>query len=367
MQRIPTLDGQRKPWDLPNLDLMRSFAVLTVLVAHTLQVNGVLRLGQWDVVWFGLFGVFLFFVHTCLVLMWSLERRPSTVDFYIRRAFRIYPLAIFVIFLILLFRIPVGGTPENLFVFPDHSFMTVISNLLLMQNILHWKNIEAVMWSLPLEMQMYIALPMLFVFARKERRIWPLFLLWILSVIALASNVGSNFGANTLTVVPYFLPGAMAYIGFMHRKTQYPGWIFLPFIALLVFVFELHPSIGMGWWICLALGLALPSFRQVTNKTVTGLSHMLAKYSYGIYLMHPLAIALAFYYLPLRSLMAKLAVEIVCVVIFSFAGYHFVEFPMIRFGSRVADRLRRSHNPLDPAYTLASAAYQPDDAETIGS
>jgi len=48
---------------------------------------------------FGLFGVLIFFVHTCLVLMYSMERsglNGSSLhkDFYIRRVFRIYPLSI---------------------------------------------------------------------------------------------------------------------------------------------------------------------------------------------------------------------------------------------------------------------------------
>ena len=55
--------------DLPNLDLLRSMAVLSVVVEHTLLGYGVQQLGPWPVEWIGVVGVFLFFVHTATVLM----------------------------------------------------------------------------------------------------------------------------------------------------------------------------------------------------------------------------------------------------------------------------------------------------------
>lgn len=84
----------------PNLDLMRSFAVLFVLVSHLpvaigLSVRTGFHLGS-----LGLLGVVVFFVHTCLVLMLSLGRQVAArgpahlhADFFVRRAFRIYPLS----------------------------------------------------------------------------------------------------------------------------------------------------------------------------------------------------------------------------------------------------------------------------------
>ena len=89
----------------PNLDILRAIAVLTVVVDHlipTFAFRGyviphtvselTLHIGQ--------SGVLAFFVHTSLVLMYSLERIPAPTHwaqawrFYVRRAFRIYPLAL---------------------------------------------------------------------------------------------------------------------------------------------------------------------------------------------------------------------------------------------------------------------------------
>src|SRR5690348_12512925 len=88
-----------------NLDLLRAVAVLFVLISHCLRVAGLFdrpALRIWGISNLGHFGVLMFFIHTSLVLMMSLERLSKSggstaARFYIRRAFRIYPLAIFAV------------------------------------------------------------------------------------------------------------------------------------------------------------------------------------------------------------------------------------------------------------------------------
>ena len=60
----------------------------------------------------GRFGVLLFFVHTALVLMSSIERQGThragwVRAFYVRRALRIYPLAVVTILLVAACAVPV--------------------------------------------------------------------------------------------------------------------------------------------------------------------------------------------------------------------------------------------------------------------
>ena len=87
-------------------------AVISVVVEHTLISLGVVTVGPFPIQFFGVMGVMVFFVHTALVLMWSLERKPNTLDFYIRRVFRIYPLALLAIAIVVIFHAPVAGTPS---------------------------------------------------------------------------------------------------------------------------------------------------------------------------------------------------------------------------------------------------------------
>ena len=82
-----------------NLDVLRAIAVVLVFAQHLAKRNYVETFAWMPTASWGLFGVLLFFVHTCLVLMYSMERShltgwPLLKNFITRRVFRIYPLSI---------------------------------------------------------------------------------------------------------------------------------------------------------------------------------------------------------------------------------------------------------------------------------
>src|SRR5260370_14053273 len=86
-----------------NLYFLRSCAIFFLVLFHILlyfQHTSTLR-GHLNLMPFGHFGVLIFFVHTSLVVLFSLERQdsrtpgaPLFTPFLIRRIFRIYPLSI---------------------------------------------------------------------------------------------------------------------------------------------------------------------------------------------------------------------------------------------------------------------------------
>src|SRR5436305_2416144 len=153
--------------DSGNLDLLRSFAVLCVLVFHLLLFfgrgrvpRGLGNLGHW--------GVLVFFVHTSIVLMASLDRQqrragtgPLFGEFIIRRAFRLLPLAWLTIAIIVALRLPVGHLQGGEFVAVSFAPGAVGQNLLLVQNLGGAESLEAPLWGLPYEMQVYLLLPVL--------------------------------------------------------------------------------------------------------------------------------------------------------------------------------------------------------------
>jgi peptidoglycan/LPS O-acetylase OafA/YrhL len=324
--------------DLPNLDVLRSVAVLTVLVGH---IYGALSTRHYGT-FYGAFAVGLFFVHTALVLMWSLERRPNTLDFYVRRIARIYPLAILVLLIAAVIHAKVNAFHDDgsFFLYTAPTLKQLLAHVLLIQNFFSGNFIVYPMWSLPIEVQMYVMLPVLFFFLRKNMVLWPL-----LIFLALAAGTAHHaFGpqeVNLAVAIPYFLPGVMAYVGFSRWKAVLPGWSFLIVLAAITWLGGYAGNWQRAWWPCLALGLALPLFRQLKPGVLTKVCWYIARYSYGIYLTHPFALLLGFYVFRDFGRPVQFAVLLGSLAAFSLAAYHLIEAPGMRLGATVAGAVAR--------------------------
>jgi peptidoglycan/LPS O-acetylase OafA/YrhL len=265
------------------------------------------------------------------------------LDFYIRRAFRLYPLAVLTILLAAGTHAPVAGLAYHYFHAASFSAMGLLVNCLLLEDLIGLHPIiHGVTWSLSPEVYMYILLPGLFVYARFVRRRWPLVFIWLLAVlfarhVFLLDVVGNIFP----TLIPDFLCGIIAYVGFMRAKPVLPSWTFLPILMGLFLVYISHHDHRTDWIVCLALGLVLPYIKQFEWRPGEWAAQTLATYSYGIYLFHPFSIVLGMYLLRGKPLALQLAVELSSLAVASFLGYHALEFPMIKLGARVAAKFAR--------------------------
>jgi peptidoglycan/LPS O-acetylase OafA/YrhL len=327
--------------ETPNIDVLRSMAVISVVVEHILLALGIQRLGPYEVQFIGVLGVMVFFVLTSLVLMWSLERRPHTLDFYIRRAFRIYPLAMTAVLCAWLLHVPVSGTPADPFGFAQPHLKDLLVSLALLQDIIPARPVLSVLWTLPYEVHMYLLLPLLYFFVRKNRVLWPLLLMWLLVVME-TWHVGKQTH-NFAVAIAYFLPGVMAYVGFAKWKPRLPGWL-LPLFVLALGLFTLRGmNFHRAWYFCLALGLAIPAFEEVNARWLIASSRVLARYSYGVYLTHPFAIVIGLYLLAGYSLAVRVLGLMAPLLILPVLAYHLIEHPMILLGSRLAARTEAAY------------------------
>ena len=87
----------------------------------------------------------------------------------------------------------------------------------------------------------------------------------------------------------------MAYLLYKRVTPKLPAWTFVLWIALLVTIGHWHGNYREEWIFCLMLALTLPFFRELSWKPLLRSCHLIARYSYGIYLCHGIAIAVGVY------------------------------------------------------------------------
>jgi peptidoglycan/LPS O-acetylase OafA/YrhL len=352
-----------------NLDVLRAFAVSSVLADHVyMAMSGGSYL--WLAYWLGQAGVLAFFVHTSLVLMSSLERQgdgPAWVrTFYIRRAFRIYPLAIasiaFVVFAHIGSEVPLGGTTKA-FVAPKMS--VILSNVLLVQNLAGAPNLIRVLWSLPIEVQMYVVLPLCYLIARKRPLLLaPVFVLGIAGTYArIHEAIPGLWRVDLLFYVPCFLCGVLAYAMVRRRRSsgKVPSRVWMAFLPALLATYAIffvpHNVAALTWdrrpWMqwtyCLAIALMIPAVAELPEGIFTRTAHTVAKYSYGVYLLHVPSLWISFTLFPHTSLAARMAVALVLIIALPVIAFHAIESPCIRLGMRFATMLSSNR---ETAFTI---------------
>lgn len=336
----------------PNLDILRAVAVLTVVLDHlvpTLNSRGFDTSGALHV-WtmhVGQAGVLAFFVHTSLVLMYSLERLPAPTEwartwrFYVRRLFRIYPLAVVCVLGMLVVGWP--DAPWRPYVAPTGAMIT--SNLLLIQNLWTGYSILTPLWSLPYEVEMYLVLPMLFWVARHKHGFALVFgLLVAASLGGYALHKLEHGHMNLAAYVPCFLAGVCCY-RLRDRITPWlPGWTWVGFVVLAIvgycgFHRDSEPlRYWYGWVYCICIALAIPCFADSQTGWLNRAAASVAKYSYGIYLLHVPALHLVYVvWRPPGGLAVQGLIAVAITAVAAVAAYHVIEEPLVRMGRRLSE------------------------------
>jgi peptidoglycan/LPS O-acetylase OafA/YrhL len=98
-------------------------------------------------------------------------------------------------------------------------------------------------------------------------------------------------------------------------------------------------------------GTSIPWFREMTLAPINTAVHIVAKYSYGIYLTHVAALKVSFGMLYSEPLFIQIFLFVSMAGLLPLAAYHLIESPMIKMGRRVARNQFRGDRP-----TLVSAA-----------
>jgi peptidoglycan/LPS O-acetylase OafA/YrhL len=330
-----------------NLDFLRATAVLFVLADHLFVFFGE------PTTWFfkprelGVLGVLLFFVHTCLVLMFSLERQEARLGrrglfaaFMVRRCFRVFPLSILAVTVVCAARIPMVGIYPGRFVGGAFTPWAVFTNVLLVQNLAGAPSVLLPLWSLPYEMQMYLFLPALYGFVRRISGLRTLLAIWLAAVPIAALQFRYQFQPSLLWLVPAFLPGVIAYWVTTRTRPNRPFWQFAAMLYGLSLIYMMVPGGAAsfkGMLVCLAVGLNVARFTEVRAGWLRTFGQLTARYSYGIYITHMPCEWFAFVRLHDLPAPAQWSVFVILAVGLPVLLYHTLEEPMIRLGNRLVE------------------------------
>lgn len=326
-----------------NLDFLRTAAVLSVFVAHLRHfVTGQTGMFEWHL---GQLGVLMFFVHTSLVLMMSLERMGSPdarifSSFYIRRLFRIYPLSIAGVLVVYF----THYRPELNVELHQWTAKELVANLTLTQNLFYIDDMLQVLWSLPLEVQMYVFLPFLFLLARATKP-RTLLLVWAGCVLLGIAQIHLTGRLNMIGYAPCFVSGVIAWRLITPGRPQLPGWLWpiaLVAVGCTWFSATTEQNMYFRWAFCLLLGLAIPFFSEIPFHWLRTVCKTIAKYSYGIYLTHQFTMAISF--VMLKNPAAQWSAFLGLAILLPFIAYHLIEEPGIRLGRSIAARIEQSHH-----------------------
>jgi len=184
--------GSRLAW----LDVLRGWAALCVVFNHFgYFVPGSINSAVYRWINPGEYGVFVFFIISGYIVPASLERRGNVRTFWVSRVFRLYPLYLFAV-----------GTAVALWAFHVTSLRgegsdpatSILSQLLMMSNVLGGKNLPNVVWSLSYEMIFYLLLTALFM-SHLHRHSSRYALAFGVAAVALGGLLPQAYFTNTLS------------------------------------------------------------------------------------------------------------------------------------------------------------------------
>lgn len=355
-----------------NLDFVRAFAVLVVVGAHLGWFLGDVHLSFFELSLLGRLGVLIFFVHSGIVNLLSLERHVHKHGehrlfraFMTRRCLRIYPLSVFVVAVVYLSHIPVAHISSWSATAGNHPKAELLPSLLLVQNFVQFDQLLEPLWSLPYEIQMYCFFPLIYLALRRFKSARILVFAWaalatvehvIAPHIAKHGTPGHIFAApDFLYFFLWFLAGLYAYKEMQTAKRTLPFWTLPALLGFLCLACSLSYDRNKFMFISLCFGLALPYIQSCETEALTRVCGWVAKYSYGIYLLHDPAIWLGFVRFGHAPAVARVSIFLLTTFGGSALLYHALEHPMILVGNKAAAAISRRKVRVSVQHAAAAA------------
>lgn len=243
-----------------SLDTLRAIAVFLVIAYHWIPSKFIHAsdLGGWGV---NLFFVLSGFLITMILLqnknqreITGLSKKSTIWTFYIRRAFRIFPIYYLTLIVVGVFSSKTNTSFESSSVY----YLTYTTNIYYFFN-QQWDGILSHLWSLAVEEQFYLFWPWIVIFVPK--RVLPSVFVTVLLLSAVFKQVAYCFVDNDFVVfqtpacLDAFCCGAVLAYVIVNKQSvyeQYKRWLFVfaPISALL--------------YVCMTIGI-IPMFLPKTT------------------------------------------------------------------------------------------------------
>lgn len=376
--------GSRLAW----LDALRGLGAVAVLLEHMLPwFMPVLR-----PYWFnlGMYGVMVFFLVSGYIIPVSLEGRGDVRAFWISRVFRLYPIYLLVVVLVLVMA-PWMPVREQV----PRDLSAVAGHVTMLLDVVHMGGLADTMWTLSYEMVFYLLVTALFIGGLHRRSgalavgfgavgvlaglvlsgplltgSWPAYVSGAVFLVGMACLVGGRFRAaaawvlGAMAVVLTLLAGYVPWLGAtilammftgtaIRRWEQGTGRLWPVAVATVLVALAPVWSIQAGWWwvqpgvwftTTALAGATFAGAMALRGRRLPRFLVWLGLTSYSLYLLHHPLLRLVYAVAgDVRAMppvaQVSLSVAFVAVLlVLSWGTYRYVELPMQRLGRRLAQK-----------------------------
>jgi peptidoglycan/LPS O-acetylase OafA/YrhL len=343
---------------MPQLDALRAFAVLAVMVHHFLPIDHYIPS---DYVTLGFLAVRLFFVLSGFLITGILldyrsdERGQALRRFYSRRVLRIFPIYYLTIFIAL--ALQVRPIQEGAF-----WHLTYLSNYVAASHP-EWMGPASHFWSLAVEEQFYLVWPFILLFVPQKHlakviigsiALAVLFRGFVLFVLRMPIDVAGVFTFATLDSLG---GGALlALFRYDERlRTRLPslmksfliGGLGIVILCTVLYIYNIGFSI-LHTFLCLGISLLFVVLIEKTARGFTGKAKAvmetpavlyIGKISYGLYVYHNFMLAIVLYYLLKRTAVPDFRLVALLATVGTFGtaivSWHLIERPVAQLKNRL--------------------------------
>jgi len=266
---------------LIELDVFRGIAALSVVLYHyTTRYN--ITFEKETMNWFqfsyGHYGVQLFFIISGFVIFMTLERSKNVIDFIKRRFIRLYPT--FWISMIVTFIV----TSLTGIIRFERSFIDFFVNFTMIPNLLRFKAIDGVYWSLEVELLFYFFMVILLSF-KLLKYVFSLMFFWFFVGILIQYFKLPYFNVLFITDYSYlFIAGISFYKIWKSEKINFLKYHILIFLCLS-YGFAKNVEEGIIVLLCFSL-FYLFIYQKIKFIANFKTFRFFGNISYALYLIH---------------------------------------------------------------------------------